>query len=197
MKSMKKKIAAAVVTSSALIGLSMGTSFAWTYSLQGAGNCQPDGSFKITWTVTNPENEALQITNSSNQSVVPIGTQVAPSPPSTTYTQTADGTKAGSFNLTLTGHFASDTTDRTMSDTVALVGPCAQPVTPVTPPTGGHGSGTPTVPVEKASAKVPAGPVNAGGGGAATEPSLGALVGFTGSLAGVGLGIRRLNKQSL
>lgn len=179
-----------------IIGINVGTAFAWTYSLQGSGKCQPDGSFKITWTVTNPETEALQITNSSNPSVVPVGTEVPPgSPPPSKqdFIQTADGAKAASFSLSLTGHFKSDETNRTMSHKVDLTDPCTQPTPPTpptTPSTSSQGSGTPVVlGATTTVVSAPVGPVSAGSGGAAVQFRLVNFVGVATSLLVLTLGL--------
>lgn len=130
---MNKKIIAAFVSLALFLGLSGGMAFAWTYGLSGMGECQTDGSFKITWTVDNTaEDEALNITASSNTSVVPVGTQI-PASQTEDFSQTVDGTKADSFNLSLTGSFSSDQTLRTKEATVTLDKACDQP--------GGMGGG--------------------------------------------------------
>lgn len=109
-----------------------GRASAWGYSMSGKGECQPDGSFKITWTVENPESEDLNITASSNAAVVAVGEQI-PANDSEDFTQSADGTPA-TFSLELEGNFPSDQTKRTRSATVTLVNPCDQPPPPVVPP---------------------------------------------------------------
>jgi len=132
---MRKKLAAAFASTALFIGLCTGSAFAWTYALTGSGECQDNGSFKITWTVNNSESEALHITASSNTSVVPVDTEVAAGSSQSFY-QTVSGTEAGSFDLSLTGNFASDQTLRVREANVKLDTPCTQP--------GGQGGGCDT-----------------------------------------------------
>jgi len=192
-----KRVLLALAAILAVVGINVSTVFAWTYSLQGKGECQTDGSFKITWTVTNPEAEALQITSSSNPTVVPVGTQIQPgSPPpsSENFIQTADGTKPGSFNLSLTGHFKSDETNRTMAAKVDLTDPCTQPTPPTT---GGQGASTPAVLGTTTTAvSAPVGAVSAGGGGAVAQLKLANLIGIGASLVVVVVGLYLLRTRS-
>lgn len=117
--------------------LTVGRASAWTFSLAGSGECQPDGSYKITWVVDNStESDALDIT-ASNRAVVPVGTSV-PANSTEDFDESADGTQAGSFTLTLKGNWDGDKTERERTATVTLDEPCDQPApvepTPVAPP---------------------------------------------------------------
>jgi hypothetical protein len=128
---MKNKLISLAVGAFTLIALPASSALAWTYGLSGSGQCQSDGSFKITWSVDNTsENEALHITASSNSAVVATGTNIA-AHSAQAFTQTASGTAAGSFSLSLTGNFPSDQTLRDRQATVTLSSACPQ--------TGGHG----------------------------------------------------------
>lgn len=123
---MRKKIASIVASALMMTGLIGASALAWTYNVTGSGSCQPDGTFKITWTVDNSaESEALNITASSNTSLIPVGTQIA-GHTTKDYTQSVSGSQAASFSLSLTGNFASDQTQRTESATVQLAEPCSQ-----------------------------------------------------------------------
>ncbi|HUD06722.1 MAG TPA: hypothetical protein VMR34_02445 [Candidatus Saccharimonadales bacterium] len=189
--------AASGITTLATVAFMSGSALAWTYGLTGTGQCQTDGSFKITWVVDNSvENEALTITGSSDTAVVPVGTTVA-AKSTEDFTQVADGTKAGSDTLMLEGNFPSDSTMRSRTATVTLATACAQPV--VIPPV--TTTPTPTPPVA-ATAQAPApapvaapvGPVNAGFGGVKTL-DVAAALGLVGSAAIAFLGVRRLSKN--
>ena len=188
--------AASGITTLVTLGLISGTAFAWTYGLTGNGQCQTDGSFKITWTVDNSvENEPLTITSSSNTAVVSNGT-IVPSKTSENFSQVADGTKAGSDTLTLEGNFPSDPTLLTRTATVTLKDACTQPV--VVPPTTTTPAPTaaPVVTKAPAAAKTPApvGSVNAGSGDAKSLDAV-AAVGLVGSAALIIVGARRLSKS--
>lgn len=199
--------------------------FAWTFGVTGSGKCQQDGSFLISWKVSNPENEPLIVTSSSNPSLIPVNSQTVKSQipvngkgSGTVYTQSVDGTKPGNFSLALSGHWKSDKKDRSSSYTVKLYRACDQPVVPpveppveppvtppVTPPTGGMGGGTttpdpvtPTVAADPATPQVvaPVGAVSAGNGGAPKTLSLGSIAGLIVSLAVIAFGVRGFKKQS-
>jgi hypothetical protein len=189
-----KKTVATIAASMAMVGLSTATAFAWTYGVSGKGVCQPNGSYVITWSVdNNTESQPLHITASSNAAVVPAGTNVAAKSVKN-YTQTVDGTKATNYSLSLSGNWDGDKTVRDRTASVNLDKACTQP-------TGGKGGGdttTPSTPVTPAAATVtaapavvPAGPVNAGEGGADKTVSLAALAGLVSSLAVLALGIVR------
>lgn len=201
---MKKALlsVAAGITMAIVPTLSAG---AWHYGLTGSGACEQDGSYKVTWVVDNTsESQALKIKSSSNSSVVSVGTQI-PAYKTATFTQTADGTKPGSFTLSLKGNWPSDRNKQLRTATVRLADACTQPTPPQTPPTtptppvGGRGGGqvlgAQTV---KPTAQVvaPVGAVNAGDGSANTSLNAFALFGFIGSLAAAGFGVRRLVKQN-
>lgn len=185
-----KKIISIAVTGIAL-AITTSTAFAWTYSLSGKGACQSDGSYQITWTVDNSvENEAFHIKSSSNTSAVPLGD--VPAHQAKNYKQTVDGSKTGSYSLSLTGNFNSDQTLRTRSATVNLDKPCDQP--------GGKGGGTtttttPTTPAvtetAAAPAVVPVGAVNAGDGGASSNLNLAAAIAMVASIAAIAIGVVR------
>jgi hypothetical protein len=147
---MKKKISMFLISAFALMAFPAGTAFAWTFGLTGNGVCEPNGSYKITWTVDNTtESETLRITASSNTGVVPVGTEVA-ADSKEDFAQIVSGTTPGTFNLTLQGDWPSDSTDRTRTATVTLTQPCGG--------MGGgeedkvtlcHGTGSNTNPYEK------------------------------------------------
>lgn len=208
---------AGVATVAATLLVIPGAAFAWTYSLTGSGSCQPDGSYKITWTVDNTaENEALHITASSDTAVVPVGTDIAAHQTQAFY-QTAAGTAAANFSLSLSGNFPSDHTIRNRDASVSLSAPCAQPQkdcdndydnSPASEcSTGGKGGGptggttTSTTPSAGSGqvlaatttapsqvAVVPTGSVNGGEGGAGKTSNPAALAGLAASLAGAGSG---------
>lgn len=203
-----------------------GSAFAWTYGLSGNGACQPDGSYKITWTVDNTaENEALHITASSDTSVVPAGTDVAAHQTQAFY-QTASGTAAANFNLSVTGNFPSDQTPRVRNASVSLSAPCSQPQkdcdndydnspasecqtggmgggptggTTTTTPSGGKGQGQVLAATTTAPqvAVVPTGSVNGGEGAAGKTSNPVALLGLTASVIGVGSGLGILKQRKL
>jgi hypothetical protein len=220
----KLKFVAAAASGLLLLGLYTGSAAAWTYSLSGSGECQPDGSFKITWTVDNStEDEELNITSSSNTSVVPVGTKV-PANDSSDFIQNAPGTSPAVFTLTLKGHWTTDTNDQERTATVALEGPCAQPTPPpmppsppptpptppptppqqVTPPptpppqsTGGRGAGV-VLSATTTAPQVQQTPVGAINGGLAKHSvNNGALAGLIAStiVAALGLGLQFKNKS--
>lgn len=185
---MKSKLILAVASALAVVFLSVGMASATKVessgpSLTGKGECQTDGSFKITWKINNSTDEDYKITESSDPSVVPVGTKILEKT-SQTFDQTADGTAAGSFTLKVKGKLDDDS--KTLQNTVDLKEPCAQPVP--TPPVT-VASSTPTAQVQTPPVKV-----NAGSGGARFA-KLGALLGLTGSLAVLSLGVRRLAKN--
>lgn len=109
-----------------IVGLLASQVSAWTFGMAGRGECQPDGSFLITYTVNNPEKEKLRITDSSDTAVVPVGTKVDKES-SADFPQSVDGSVAGSFTLTLKGNFKSDEKIRVRQATVDLKEPCEQP----------------------------------------------------------------------
>lgn len=195
---MRGKILTALFAVMVLVGLNTGVAAAWTYSLMGSGVCQPDGSYKITWTVNNTtEEEALTIQESSNPSVVPVGTEV-PAEKTADFEQLVDGTKTGSYSLTLKGNWEGDLEKQEKSAMVDLKGPCAQP--PATPPVTSTQAPTPkpeakvTKPQPQPQVQAPVGPVNAGGG---PRLNVAAILGLTGSVAALGIGARRLLKDNL
>ncbi len=128
---MKSKILAAAAISLAVFGLSVSNVFAWNYSMSGEGRCASDGSFQIKWTVNNTaENEPLIVTGSSNTGVVAVGAQIPAHQTADFFQNNLDGTKPGSFGLTVTGHFPSDQTPRSESASVKLDQACSQPTPP-------------------------------------------------------------------
>jgi hypothetical protein len=198
-----KKIAATFLAVLAAVTFSAGTAFAWTYTLTGSGTCQPDGSYKITWNINNPENEILTVQSSSNTTVVPVGSTV-PVNSNKDFVQTADGKLPGSFTLTTGVNWPSDTSIHSQTATVTLAAACTQPTpppaAPVTPPqTGGKGGDETVATVAKAKVTkpqvvVPVGAVNAGYGGA-TQQSPAAIAGLLTSLVALGFGLRMFVKQ--
>lgn len=135
---MKKVTALSILLGLAILGLSTGTASAWYYRITGSGACQPDGSYKITWKVDNTsEPTTLEIHSSSNTAVVPVGTRV-PARKFSNFTQNADGTKPGTFTLTLRGDWHEDRNNQRQSATVRLSEACEQPVAPEEPGRGGE-----------------------------------------------------------
>lgn len=186
-----KKLLLAVAALFAVVALNVGVAGATQVetppsSLTGSGQCQTDGSFKITWVIQNTKGHTLKVTDSSDVTVVPVGTEV-PKLSSANFYQTVDGTKAGSFKLDLKYiiKYGDDDEDevetKDLTATVSLREACPQPAPVVAV------AATPqvTVPVTK---------VNAGEGGARFA-KLGALVGLSGSLAVLAFGVRRLAKN--
>lgn len=211
---MKNKILGLMMACVLAVGLVPGTAFAWTYGLSGSGVCQPNGSYLISWVVDNTtEPEELKITSSSNTSVVDVG-ETIPAKQKETFTQTVPGTASGTFTLTLKGNWHSDSQERTREGTVTLTEACTQPTPPpVTPPEGGRGGEEPTVtkpvviaaattntptlsPAKTPQVQAPVGGVGAGTG--AGNSGNGSLIGLASSLslAALGLGLRRLSKNS-
>jgi hypothetical protein len=152
--------------------------------------CQPDGSFKIIWKVDNSrENQALNVTYSSNVAVVPVGTQV-PKKQSANFPQVVNGSQTGSFSLTLKANWPGDQTPRTKSATVALNEKCDQPVTPPSPAPSVGGQGGM---VQGAQVNAPIGPVAAGEG--SDKLNWYAVLAIAGASAIVGLGARQFKKS--
>lgn len=183
-----KKALSVIIFGVLIFTFQNGTASAWTYGLTGSGQCQPDGSYKITWTVDNrTEREALNIKHSSNPGVVPTGDGAVAAFQKKDFYQTADGTKPGSFSLSLKANWKSDSTKRERTATVNLQEACKQPVTETTPPVGGQGGGV----VQSTQVVAPVGAVNAG------EASFNAsyLLGLAGSIAIAAYGLRRLQRS--
>ena len=123
---MKRKLISTIVGVFTLIALPAGSALAWHYGVTGAGQCQPDGSYKITWTVDNTsEPESLHILTSDNSAIAADSYVNAHS--TKAFTQTASGTTAASFSVHLTGNYHSDQTVRSESATVSLTQSCTQP----------------------------------------------------------------------
>lgn len=128
---MKRLVAGLVVLGTVGVFAFVGRASAWTYGLTGTGECQADGSFKITWAIDNTaENETLRIKKTSNETVVPKGTKVS-AHLTGYFSQTVDGTSPTSTTLTLKGNFKSDTTRRERIATVTNDVACEQPKPPV------------------------------------------------------------------
>lgn len=160
---MKKSVIVSVISGIAMFGMLSGTASAWYYTMSGSGVCQPDGSYKITWTVNNTsEPTQLEVRKSSNVDVVKVG-ETIPARQSENFYQTVDGTKPGAFKLELTADWKEDRSNMKRSATVTLNEACQQPEEPETPqtpetPTNGGGQVLGQVTV------VPQGAVNAGEG---------------------------------
>ncbi len=195
---MKKLLTTSVIASLAIVTLSSGVASAWHYSIKGTGTCQTDGSYKITWTLDNTsEPTALEI-KQSNRSVVKAGDSV-PAKQKKNFTETVDGTKAGSYTLTLRGDWKGDRSNQKQEATVKLDKPCEQPKqpeppkepeTPTTPEEPGRGAGE-VLPAQVTVA--PVGAVNAGEGAESTNYLVAAL-GLIVSAAGIAYGVVRLVK---
>lgn len=172
------------------------SAYAWTYSLTGSGTCQKDGSFSITWNVDNSrESQDMNITYSSNPTVVAVSTKI-PAKKSSNFTQTVNGTKAGSYSLTLKSNWPSDQNQQIHSATVSLAHACDQPATRAIE--SGSTSVTTTTapapaPVTAAQVVAPKGAVNAGS--VDNDNKLASVLGLSGSAAIFGLGLRRLIKS--
>ena len=177
-----KKVVTVSLASLAVALAIPATASAWTYGLSGAGQCQKDGSYKITWKVDNSsEKQALHITDSSNTSVVAVGSSVS-AYSKQSYYQVVDGSKTGEFTLTLKGNWPSDQNVRTRSATVRLEKACDQPAQVTPAPEQGHVEG---VQVETK----PVGAVSAGEG--SQRFSAVALMGLIGSIIVLGYGLFR------
>lgn len=125
---MKKLLlpAIALLATVAFVFVLFKPAFAWTYDLSGKAECV-NFEWKVTWSLTNPENETFTIQSSSRPSV--SGT--VPANSTSTYTETV----TTDVSLTVTGDFPSDSTPRTRSADVKLVGECKKPeVKVVVPP---------------------------------------------------------------
>lgn len=65
---MKKIIVIAIASGMLVAGLVMPNIYAWKFSLSSKGECQPDGSYLITWKLDNSsEPETLSVVKSSNE----------------------------------------------------------------------------------------------------------------------------------
>lgn len=156
----------------------------WTFYVSGSGSCQENGSYKINWTVENPNKKYLKIHQSSNEDVVPAGTQV-PKNDSANFEQTVDGTQPGTYDLQLKGNWPEGQTKKvTVDASVTLNEACPQP--------GRGAEVVTTTPAPQVTVPVKA--VSAGSGGARAA-KLGALLGLTGSLGVLAFGVRRLAKN--
>lgn len=156
----------------------------WDFGLSGTGSCQTDGSFKIVWNVDNPNNKYLKVFTSSNEAVVPVGTQV-PKNESANFEQTVDGTQPATYELELKAGWPNNQDqDRVTNKTaVTLREACPQPA----PEEGKGAVATPQV-------QTPTGAVKAGGGGGLSS-SASSLVGLASSISLAGFGLRRLNRE--
>ncbi|HET9721645.1 MAG TPA: hypothetical protein VFP32_01285 [Candidatus Saccharimonadales bacterium] len=124
-----KKILATLIAGVAMVLVPAGAAFAWSYGLTGTGECQPDGSFQISWKINNSSESKALVVTSSNRDVVKVGDSV-PAYHSQTFTETVDGTKAGSFTLSLKANWpGGDTNQVSQSSTVHLWEACQQPPT--------------------------------------------------------------------
>jgi len=97
----------------------------YNFTLAGAGVCQTDGTYLLTWTITNvstpPYTNSNPVMTYSGGTVDALGTK--------TFTQSVDGTKPGSTTQSVTGAWNTDADDtRTETATVSLSAPCVQPV---------------------------------------------------------------------
>lgn len=201
----KSKLAAALATGASAAVLMAAPAFAWDYGLSGSGQCQTDGSYKITWTVDNStENEALTVNSSSNTTVVPVGTQV-PANQSSNFSETESGTTPATYNLTLDVNWPSDHASHVKSANVTLSQACTQPTPPSnppsnppsSPPTGGRGGGEVTTTAQVTTP--PTASVSAGDGSASKTTNKAAMAGLVGSLSlsVLGIGRRLITKRGL
>lgn len=182
---MRKLLVSSVATAAMIMAIPASAG-AWTYGLSGSGECQTDGSYKITWKVDNSsEKQALTITDSSNTTVVPVGSKVD-AYGKKSYYQVADGTKANSFSLTLKGNWPSDQNARTRTSTVKLEKACDQPVTPtpVEPTTNVLGTQVVTTPVGAVST-----------GEATQRLNVAAIAGLIGSAVVLAFGLFRYRQS--
>lgn len=188
---MKKAIVAFVFGLSLFIGMG-GSASAWSFSFNGQGACQPDGSYKIIWTIDNTkEKEALDIKYSSNPSIIPAVDGAVPSKQKRDFTQVVSGTKPDKFSMKISANWQSDQQLRTAERSVKLKKACDQPA-PVTPtPTqseGGRGGV-----VQSTQVVAPVGAVNAGAGTISSK--LASIAGLFGSLSLGAYGLRRLRQS--
>jgi hypothetical protein len=126
---MVKKILISTVAGLAMVALGAGTALAHDFAISKTAECQPDGSYKISWTIDNTTESSkdLTITASSDESVVPVNT-VIPADHNQTFVQIADGTQPGSFTLKITGVY-SDEEPQMHQRTATLRYACKQPST--------------------------------------------------------------------
>lgn len=188
-----KKFILTLATSMLVFGVQTGSVSAWTFKLKGSGACQPDGSYIITWTVNNKtERQALKITNSSQPSVVAVGTEV-PKHSMAEFKQKADGTKPTEFTLSLKGNWQGDLKERERNAKVKLHKACEQPIVPPTAQPG-RGGEKPVTPVVASAQQVvaPVGAVDAGTG--SSNFNLTAIAGIVTSVAIAATGLRRYVK---
>lgn len=181
---------------SALTGLAIivipASAYACSYSISGKGDCTPDGHYVITWTVDNVHDKDLTITSSSNPNLVSVGRQFKAG--STPINQKVDGTKASDYTLTLYGNWSDSTTPQKQSKKVTST-VCIQPAVATPAPTTPALTPTALTPAPAVAAiqfVAPKGAVNAGSVG--SDDKLVNTLGLSGSVAVLGLGIRRLIK---
>ena len=184
---MNRNLLLGAITSLVTFGLLTSSAFAWSFMVNGSGTCQTNGSFNIVWTIKNDfKPTTLTVIQSSDTTVVPDGTTIDGGQ-TATFPQTVSGTAGDTFKLTITGRWPKGeegSVTKTQTGSVVLDGACTQPVTPpVTPPA------TPAVLGATTQVKAPAGPVNAGSGSFAVDSA--AVAGVSGSVALIGLGLRR------
>ena len=120
-----RRIAAALTTLVLGAGLAIAAAAAPASAhhntITGVGICHADSStFDITWTVVNSENKPEQVIVSSNESVVPVGTELGETE-SATFTEY--GVEAGTYELKLTTEWSNGLRN-TDAGTVTVAGDC-------------------------------------------------------------------------
>lgn len=113
----------------AMVVFGAGIALAHDFAISKTAECQPDGSYKISWTIDNTTESSkdLTITASSDESVVPVNT-VIPADHNQTFVQIADGTQPGSFTLKITGVYSGES-PQMHQRTATLRYACKQPST--------------------------------------------------------------------
>lgn len=197
---MFNKIIMALFAAFAIVGLNVGSVLAWDFTVSGKAECNTStGDWDLIWTVQNPEDEDLKITE-SNRTRVPVDSTVA-AKTSKEFTESLPGSTSGEQNLTIKVEWPSDKNRPAKTAKVNLDGTCKKKVTEQpTPPKeeGGRGgevqAATTTTPKVNPKVTVPKGRVVAGEGGVSAT-SLSAGLGLLGSVALLTLGARRLHSQ--
>lgn len=118
--------------------------------IEGVAACNTSGTYDITWKVTNSENLTEEITDSSNTSVVSVGTEIGPNN-SATFEQ--NGVDAGTYHLSLTAKWSNGQTN-TSPGTVTAEGDCGDGDNDVKKVTYCHATSSATNPYERITTSV-------------------------------------------
>lgn len=140
MRRMISLIAAGSLAATALVAASALPASAQA-EVTGQGACQPDGSYRITWTVDNMTGSSMNVEGASLEGVatqVVFSPNPVPASSSATGTSSVAGTVAGTLGVQVQVVFAGDPpSPATLRGSIDVPGNCPQPVatTTVTPTT--------------------------------------------------------------